>query len=103
MRQQFQTLSHFKATQRLRARGDAIEWEELPSLANSLQERLVNDPARRRAEPSSYVSAWDNTMPADLLSLAAPQPFEETLTGLATREVNEPEVFRHFFGATVAA
>jgi hypothetical protein len=99
MRQQYQTLQYFAAVQRLRARGDAIEWEELPSLADSLAERLVNDASRRHDEPSGHGSAWDNTMPSDLLSLVPTEPFRETLDGLATREVNEPDVFRHFFGA----
>lgn len=103
MRQQFQTLQYFAAVQRLRARGDAIEWEELPSLADSLADRLVNDPSRRRADPSSYGAPWDNTMPADLLSIAPTQPFRETLNGLVTREVHEPDVFRHFFGDSTGA
>jgi len=98
MRQHFQTLQHFAAVQRMRARGDAIEWEELPSLADSLADRLINDPMRRRADAVGQNSAWDNTMPADLLSIAPTQPFRETLNGLVTREVNEPDVFRHFFG-----
>ena len=80
--------------------GSAIEWEELPSLAARLAERL-----REQAEGNAdngYVSefggAWTNTMPADLDALVPSQPFRETLSGLATREVNEPEVFHHFFG-----
>ena len=38
-------------------------------------------------------------MPADLLAITPTQPFSETLRGLATREVMEPDVFRHFFGS----
>ena len=69
MRQATSSLQHFISAKRFLARGDAIEWEELPSLANSLAERLVNDPVRRRHATQfdgAPVSAWDNTMPADL-------------------------------------
>ena len=92
------------------ANADAIEWEELPSLAGSLAQRLVRRvPMPARANDSAFMnsrgfaSAWDNTMPA-ALDLAPPsQPFHEPLEGLATREVNEPGVFQHFFGANAEA
>ena len=106
MRQSTSSLQSFLSAKRFLARGDAIEWEELPSLADSLAERLVNDPVRRRAVSQfdgAPVSAWDNTMPADLLSIAPTQPYRETLSGLVTREVLEPDVFRHFFGSAVPA
>jgi hypothetical protein len=106
MRHSASTLQRFSASKRFFAHGDAIEWEELPSLADSLAERLINDHARRRGAglfDGSQVAAWDNTMPADLLSITPTQPFNETLSGLATREVHEPEVFRHFFGASLSA
>jgi hypothetical protein len=91
-----------------------IEWEELPSLADTLAERLVvlgtrhRDAlaaARVRAATFERVAAsgrvWDPTRPADLEpALAATEPFSEPLRGLAMREVREPEVFRHFFGRT---
>jgi hypothetical protein len=89
---------------------DSIEWEELPSLVSSLPQRLRHvggegtPRAERRladaalSEAEQFNTAWNVTMPADLCELDAPQPFRETLQGLATREVNEPEVFRHFFG-----
>jgi hypothetical protein len=65
-----------------------IEWEELPSLA-----------LRVRQAPIGHASApWDATRPAELESTPASQPFRE-LKGVAIREVNEPDVFRHFFGA----
>ena len=93
------SLQQFISAKRFLARGDAIEWEELPSLADSLAERMVHDPVRRGVP----VPAWDNTMPADLLSIAPSQPYRETLSGLVTREVLEPDVFRHFFGSSAAA
>jgi len=66
----------------------AIEWEELPSLAQ-----------RVRQAPSGPVatSPWDATRPAALENATVSAPFRE-LKGVAIREVNEPDVFRHFFG-----
>ena len=67
----------------------AIEWEELPSLAGSLAQRIV----------AATTGPWDSTRPADLDGGGVPsQPFREPVDGLAIREVNEPDVFRHFFG-----
>ncbi len=80
---------------------DAIEWEELPSFADSLTQRLVvlgSRPLADRVEAATS-PAWIETMAADL-DLAAPsEPFRETLEGLESREVFEPEVFRLFFGS----
>jgi hypothetical protein len=45
---------------------------------------------------TDFNTAWGVTMPACLEP--APQPFLEPLHGLAMREVDEPELFRHFFG-----
>lgn len=67
----------------------AIEWEELPSLAGSLALRLA----------AAKNTPWDATRPAELEVAVPSQPFREPVNGLAMREVNEPDVFRHFFGA----
>ena len=68
----------------------AIEWEELPSLASAVSRR-VGQVAR---------GPWDATRPATLEEVHAPsQPFREPWKGVAVREVTEPDVFRHFFGA----
>ena len=93
-----------RAVVRAAASSDAIEWEELPSFAGTLAKRLVRrSPAQPRgANDSAFMRtgfAWDNTMPAALDPAPVSQPFQEPLAGLATREVNEPDVFRHFFGA----
>ena len=69
--------------------GDGIEWEELPSLAGTLGKRFRN-------------SVWDATMPAPLDVAPPSPPLRETLDGLATREVLEPDVFEHFFGSNAA-
>jgi len=94
----------------------AIEWEELPSLADSLAQRLVvlgtrhRDAvaaARARAAAFERLAAsgqpWDPTRPAELEPVPVPtQPFREALQGLAVREVQEPEIFRLFFGQAPA-
>ena len=79
---------------------DSIEWEELPSMADSLTQRQQPPGMARRpaAAPTHFNSAWTNTLPADLVDMAPSEPFRETLRGLVMREVHEPEVFRHFFG-----
>ena len=90
----------------------AIEWEELPSLADTLAERLVvlgtrhRDAvaaARARAAAFERIAAsgrpWDPTRPAELEPAPVlTEPFREPLEGLAVREVREPEIFRLFFG-----
>lgn len=45
-------------------------------------------------------SPWDITMPADLDVQRPSQPFREPMRGLVLREVIEPDIFRHFFGAS---
>jgi len=67
----------------------AIEWEELPSLAASLAKRIA----------TAAQAPWDATRPAELEDGVPSQPFREPVDGLAIREVNEPDIFRHFFGA----
>ena len=64
-----------------------IEWEELPSLAQQVRQLPVG----------TVVSPWDSTRPAELEATTTSPPFRE-LKGVAIREVNEPDVFRHFFG-----
>ena len=66
----------------------AIEWEELPSLAGSLAKRIA----------AATNAPWDATRPAELEAPVPSQPFREPVDGMAIREVNEPDVFRHFFG-----
>ena len=104
---------YFAATHRAVANADAIEWEELPSLAGSLAQRLVtrgswqagarqnrgaNDSAWMTS--TSFGSPWDNTMPAALDPAPISQPFREPMEGVVTREIHEPDVFHHFFGGS---
>lgn len=77
-------------------RQDAIEWEDLPSFADSLTNRLVTL-GTRHADGAAPV--WVETVVAGLDPVLPPsEPFREAMEGLQTREVHEPEVFRVFFG-----
>ena len=93
------TQHQFPALNGASAYSGGIEWEELPSLVDTLAQRLIDD-VKRRQPLAQRISAWDNTMPANLDLLVPGQPFLETLHGLVQREVHEPDVFRHFFGTT---
>ena len=77
----------------------AIEWEELPSLADTLAKRLAHTGVRggEFQNSSSFSSVWDATMPAAFDPIQESGPFVESLRGLITRELREPDVFRHFF------
>lgn len=88
------------ALQRVACDTDAIEWEELPSMADSLRERLTvlgQQHVRHSGFGATEASVWAATRPAGLESPSEPV-FAEAMQGLAVREVNEPDVFRHFFG-----
>ena len=102
---------HFSHAYGASSPAGAIEWEELPSLAGSLGDRLVivghrrigaaAEAARMRNAPLAPTAGtpWDSTRPAELETEVVSLPFREPLEGVAIREVNEPDVFRHFFGA----
>ena len=89
-----------------------FEWEELPSMSNVVLRRhlptgsytlaaafVAEARDRLRCEPPS-APVWVETRPAALEPLQASGPFYETeLGGLAAREIIEPDLFRHFFGA----
>lgn len=51
------------------------------------------------APSSGFGNAWDITIAPDDDILPPSQLFIQTLSGLATREVNAPDVFQHFFAA----
>ena len=76
---------------------DTIEWEEMPSL---IAPRLVPMTAQPmlRTQASDFNTAWGVTMPAHLDTTPQATPYRETIRGLVTREVNEPELFKQFFG-----
>ena len=68
----------------------ALEWEELPSLAHSLN---------RQSQPFAG-TAWPATQRMDLCEFeaSAPAPFAEPINGLHVREIDGADVFSHFFG-----
>jgi hypothetical protein len=110
-----QLQQYLASSQRAVARASVLEtipWEDMPSMADTLSLRLVTQGMRfvdldlgaANSETGGLDSGyrqpvtWDNTMPAALEPTVQPEPFRETLQGLAMREVREPDVFRHFFG-----
>jgi hypothetical protein len=92
----------------------SVEWEELPALPATLLRRHVPQAsyaiasdlvhqaqARLRSAPPA-APVWVETMPAIFDPLLPSAPLADThIRGLATREIVEPDVFRHFFGAGV--
>jgi hypothetical protein len=73
-----------------RPRDMTIDWEFLPSLSHLID---------RKEAAQQDLPVWAETMPATFDALQQQSdPFHETLDGLAIREVNEPEIFKAFFG-----
>ncbi len=77
-----------------RAPDMGIEWEFQPSL----QHLVVRTEAAHQEAPT-----WAETMPASFESMNEPTVFHEPLEGLSIREMNEPEIFRVFFGESERA
>lgn len=90
----------------------ALEWEELPSLSGVVLRRhvppasyaiaagLVEDARARLRSELSHAPVWVETRPALLDPLRPSAPLADTgIDGLAAREIVEPDLFRHFFGA----
>lgn len=92
-----------------------VEWEELPSLPSVLLRRHVPQAsyaianefvqqaqARLHSAPPA-APVWTETMPAVFDALLPSAPLADThISGLASREIMEPDVFKHFFGSTAA-
>ena len=77
-----------------RAPDMGIDWEFQPSL----QHRVVRtEPAHQEAP------TWAETMPASFDSFNEPVKFREPLEGLSVRDIDEPEIFRVYFGDTEPA
>ena len=68
-----------------------IEWEFQPSL----QHLVVRTESAHQDTPT-----WAETMPASFDSFNEPVKFREPLEGLSVRDIDEPEIFRVFFGET---
>lgn len=52
----------------------------------------------RRNAAQDFNSAWGVTLPAELVPVQQAAPYHEAIRGLVTREVNEPELLKLFFG-----
>lgn len=82
-----------------------LEWDELPVVADSIARRLARVLERHRREGTSHSAddalapRWSRSQAAEFDALPMSAPFHEAMQGLATREVNDPAVFRYFFGA----
>lgn len=76
-----------------------IEWEDMPSLVARVAQRNAADHGSANSSRFNTSQAWDETRPAEFDAASVSQPFREPFSGLAIREVSEPDVFRHFFGA----
>jgi hypothetical protein len=70
----------------------SIAWEAPPSL----QHLVV------RTDETGGVPTWAETMPVTLEAMSAPAEFREPLEGLSVRDIDEPEIFNVFFGASPA-
>jgi hypothetical protein len=90
----------------------SVEWEELPSLPGVLLRRhvpqasyaianeLVQQAQARLRSAPTVGPVWVETLPAIFDPLLPSAPLADThISGLASREIVEPDVFRHFFGA----
>lgn len=68
-----------------------------PRMAPMNLQRALAEPMLR-TQVSDFNSAWGVTMPAHFDTTPQATPFHEAIRGLVTREVNEPELFKQFFG-----
>lgn len=81
---------------------DDLEWDQLPILADSITQRLALLLERHRRDTAAQDAAaqrWTRTQAAEFDALPLSSPFHEASQGLRMREVDEPAVFRYFFGA----
>ena len=91
---------------------EPFEWEELPSLNDVVVRRhlppgsytlaagMVADARARLRDGLPIGPVWADTAPAALDPLQASEPLHDTvLDGLSAREIIEPDIFKHFFGA----
>lgn len=79
-----------------RATSGFVEWDDTPSFAESLPDRL-NWRDRNPAHPGGPRVVYADTMPAELVPAVVSTAFSEPVEGLSVREVHDVDVFRHFF------
>ena len=73
----------------------SIAWEAPPSL----QHLVVRTDA---AHHDGDAPTWAETMPVSLEAMNESVSFREPLEGLSVRDIDEPEIFRVFFGDRTA-
>lgn len=91
---------------------EPFEWEDLPSLSTGVLRRhvpsgsygiaaeMVAEARSRLRNRPAVAPVWLETAPAALDPLQPSEPLHDTvLDGLLAREIVEPDVFKHFFGA----
>lgn len=100
-----------KSRMATRASAASVEWEELPSLPGVLLRRhvpqasyAIADELVQQARARLHSApVWVETMPAIFDPLLPSAPLADThINGLASREIVEPDVFKHFFGNSAA-
>lgn len=85
----------------LSVQDDELNWDQLPVMADSIAQRLVLLLERHRRDSAAQDAAaqrWTRTQAAEFDALPLSSPFREASQGLTMREVDEPAVFRYFFG-----
>ena len=78
-----------------------VEWDDTPSFAESLPNRLSWNGSQHGAIDANR-TVYADTMPSELMpapATPASTPFTEPVEGLSVREVNDVDVFRHFFAS----
>jgi hypothetical protein len=78
-----------------------IDWEDVAHTAPRLMPMNLQPAATlpmMRRQATDFNTAWGVTMPAHLDTTPQAAPYHEAIRGLVTREVNEPALFKHFFG-----
>lgn len=67
-----------------------------PVLCELLPERLN---WRERASNTITQDVYPDTCPSELMPVTQPSEFTEPVEGLSVREVQDPDVFLHFFAS----
>ncbi len=76
-----------------------IDWEVQPSLQH-LVKRVDEAPQDAPTWAETMPAPFAETLPVPFEAMPAPVTFREPLEGLAMRDLDEPEIFRVFFGDT---
>jgi hypothetical protein len=83
------TLSRISSLRHPRPADMSIAWEFLPSL-----QHLIDT---KEHTPRDH-PIWADTMPCAFDAMETSEQFSEPMEGLSVREMNEPEIFKAYFG-----